>query len=120
MKLIKVLWISDNVDERVIVKEVENRLEPMSDAIGGGYIENISGDGWSAYLDEEGKLKGLPVNVRATFFATSILGWPSNDLLCGQVVFMGPVDRDGYDTSVPQKLIKAAKRHAIMLDLVEG
>lgn len=32
----------------------------------GGYIESISGPGWVAYLNENGKLDGLPANDRAT------------------------------------------------------
>lgn len=79
----------------------------------GGYLEGIGGDfdgvRWSGYCDEEGKLKGLPMNVAATSFAQAV-GWPvSGDVLCGPVVFVGPPDEEGFDTSVPEALIVVAR-----------
>ena len=67
----------------------------------GGMLEGIGGDNWFGYVDEEGKMKGLPVNGRATRLARH-LGWRGmqGDVLCGPVVFLGPADEDGDDTSV--------------------
>jgi hypothetical protein len=69
----------------------------------GGWVEAI-GDGqtWTAYLNEEGKLNGLPPNPEADSIARK-LGWQSlpGDYLVGPVVFCGPPDNDGYDTDLP-------------------
>lgn len=74
----------------------------------GGYIEAISGSGWTAYCDEEGKLKGKEFNRRASALALA-LGWNfyPGDSLVGDVVFCGP-GQDGYDTDVPEFVTKLA------------
>lgn len=80
-------------------------------------IKNIIG-GWiemvgirllqlNAYLDEEGKLKQLPINHVATQFAKKFQAIPTDDWICGTMLIVGPVDSDGNDTSIPSKLIEA-------------
>ena len=83
-------------------EEVEPTMEGLKPLLDGGWLEVIGGDNWSAYLDEEGKIKGLPVNGRATRLARH-LGWRGmqGDVLCGPVIFLGPPDEEGEDTSVP-------------------
>jgi hypothetical protein len=87
-------------------------LTPDLDALQaevGGDIEGLFGAGWAAYLNEEGKMRGLPINDRADALARA-LGWQSlpGDVLCGDVVFLGPCDEEGYDTDVPNIVIAAA------------
>jgi hypothetical protein len=73
----------------------------------GGYFRpiDIQSPEATMYVDEEGKLKHSDVNRRAT-----ILAWLHNpafrgrDVLCGPVVIIGPPDRDGISTDVPQSL----------------
>lgn len=74
----------------------------------GGYIEMINGTGWSGYVNEDSKQEGQPINLLATELA-SRHGWPGAgcDVLCGPVLFMGPVEK-GEHLSVPQPLIQAA------------
>jgi len=70
----------------------------------GGYLEGVptrdaSGaldEGYTAYCNEEGKLKRLPHNPAATRF-TRIAG----DVLVGPVVIVGPPDDEGDDTPMP-------------------
>lgn len=75
----------------------------------GGYLEGVGSSvtaEWFAYCDEEGKLKGLPPNIRATDLAIS-LGWRSNgDSLCGPVVFVGM--KEGEETDVPSFVVETA------------
>lgn len=73
----------------------------------GGMVEAISGDGWAAYLNEEGKLVGLQANARADSIAR-LHGWKGSpdDVLTGPVIFTGPIDDDGYDTSVSVELTR--------------
>lgn len=71
----------------------------------GGFIEAIGGAGWSAYMDEDGKGKGLPLNTFATAYAIA-LGWVpmGGDYLVGPVVFTGASDSAGYDTPVTARV----------------
>lgn len=96
------------------VTEVDVTLGSLRKLIGGGYLEAISGwhpyGEWSCYLDEEGKLKALPVNERATMLAAQA-GWSGamSDVICGTALFLGPTDDDGYDTDVPDWLVEEAR-----------
>jgi hypothetical protein len=78
------------------------RLDALYDALGCEWVEGVSGSGWSAYLDEEGKITGKEPNLLATEIANSF-GWVGmpGDILAGKVAFFGPVDRDGNDSPVP-------------------
>lgn len=69
-----------------------------------GPIENVSPTRadyglWHAYCNEEGKLRNLPFNRRATDIA-HFLGWPIGDVLCGTVVFLGEGE-DGEEFDFP-------------------
>lgn len=87
------------------VKDIST-LKGLQDEVG-GWIELIAGPGWSAYLNEEGKLDGLPINTFATALAKT-LRWTSYDILVGPVVFVGPTDSRGNDTDVPGFVLDAA------------
>lgn len=73
----------------------------------GGHIEAIDLVMPEAtfYIDEEGKLKDKPVNLRAT----AIL-WVHNpayrkqDVIVGDAFLVGPVDENGDDTPIPDQL----------------
>ena len=81
-------------------------------AIGGGWLEGVStgADGWHGYCDEEGKLKGLDMNVAATAIARE-LGWRVDDVLCGPVIFLGDSGPtgDGEEKDVPDVVLGAAR-----------
>ena len=84
-------------------------LSSLQNLIDGGWLEAIGGDSgsvqWHAYLDEEGKLKGLRPNLAATRLAERF-GWSSArwDVLCGPVIFLGN-GPGGNEADVPQELI---------------
>jgi hypothetical protein len=78
------------------------RLEDLQAGLGGGYIELVPGftrymgKPCVAFCDEEGKLNGLPYNVRASelwygqmadTFCSKDTGWPL-DVLVGPVVIV--------------------------------
>jgi hypothetical protein len=79
-----------------------------------GWAEHISPNAgtipWHAYIDEEGKIKRLPVNAFATILARH-LGWHSNDVLCGPVIFLGD-HPEGLESDVPDILVALAARLA--------
>jgi hypothetical protein len=56
------------------------------------------------YVDGNGKLTGQLVNARATEFARKHCRFDPNDLLVGNVLVVGPVDREGWETDLPGEL----------------
>lgn len=73
---------------------VEPELDALQAAIGGGYLECVTLPDCHLYCDEEGKLKGLPMNSYATALARR-LGWQPRDVLCGPVI--GSVKEDTHE-----------------------
>jgi hypothetical protein len=72
----------------------------------GGDLEAIPwGDRASAYLDEDGKARDLPINHGAMLLGRrhGLRLWPG-DVLVGPVVLLGGVDADGNDTDLPADL----------------
>lgn len=84
----------------------------------GGYIEavNLLRPPARMYVNEEGKLRGMPMNRRAT-----MLLWMHNkafrygDIIAGDAFLVGPVGDESQDTAVPdeytQLLFKAESFH---------
>ncbi len=99
--------IKVNTDSTTETLQIEPKLDNFQALLDGGWLEGIYGPGWMAYLDEEGKFKGLPVNVAATKLATAA-GWrgAGYDVLCGPVLFLGPGDANGEDTSVTEAITR--------------
>lgn len=88
-----------------------------------GYVEllNLPG-GVSMYLNEEGKIKGLPVNGAANRLI-AVLGDPGlayDDFIVGNVVLLGAVnasgESDGEDYDVPQHVLEQCRIAMIDLD----
>jgi hypothetical protein len=68
-----------------------NGLSTMQGVVG-GYIEHVSlPNGGSMYVNEEGKIKGLPINESATFLAEV----DPHDVIVGDVLIMGDVNDEG-------------------------
>jgi hypothetical protein len=59
----------------------------------------------TVFLNEEGKLIGLPVNPRATdLCALAIGGWVL-DVICGDVIVVGPPGPEGEETPCPDEIV---------------
>lgn len=109
---IKILLIPADIERPVAQQQIKPTLDGMKAAIGGGWLElfgptDADALPWAGYVDEEGKIKGQPVNIRATEFARRI-GWATGDILCGDAIFVGPGDEEGNDTDVPDGIVAAA------------
>ena len=86
----------------------------------GGYIEAIGArpPAVTFIVNEEGKLRGLPVNTRAT-----ALWWylderfVNADSLRGDVILAGPPDRAGKSQRVPQDLAVSLVRANFRVEL---
>ena len=77
----------------------------------GGYIEFLRvGDDAHAYIDEEGKLKGLPVNeVASQFCGDYRVGLQAWDHIVGPMLILGSRnasgEEDGAEHSVPKHVV---------------
>lgn len=91
----------------IIVRDIEPTLTNLQHALGGGYLEGVTLDSCHLYCDEEGKLKGLPINTLATVLAHK-LGWPPGDMICGRALFFGN-HPEGAEADVPTNVIKQAR-----------
>lgn len=100
----EIIALEVRVDGTAEVKPIEPELETLQGIVG-GYIEAVGpADGrWTAYVDEEGLLKGLPLNRRATVMARQL--GAGDVLLVGPAVFLGPADDEGYDTDVTAEVL---------------
>lgn len=52
------------------------------------------------YVNEDGKLEGLPANHRATVLANWAEAVRADDIIAGDVVLTGPLDGAGEDTPI--------------------
>jgi hypothetical protein len=73
----------------------------------GGWIEAVAGGDaelnamWVAYVNEEGKLHGLPPNpIAEKWMRSHGVGLRFDDYIVGPVVFVGPPDEEGDDTTL--------------------
>jgi hypothetical protein len=71
----------------------------------GGYIEGIyAGDIGSGFVNEEGKLKGLPDNINATaVWHRSNKLHKFSDYLVGDVLFCGLPDDEGNSQDISEQ-----------------
>ena len=71
----------------------------------GGYIEAVPlENNCTMYINEEGKLRGLPINYVANLLAHKLnSGLREYDYIVGTAVVCGPLDGAGYDTSMTEQ-----------------
>lgn len=91
-------------DRQASIVDTKVDLEYLQSCVG-GYIEAVGlefeGQGATMYLNEEGKLNGLPVNAVATVLAAGQIH--RSDLIVGNVVLVGAPDENGDDTGLPSE-----------------
>jgi hypothetical protein len=103
------------------VVRVSRRLESWQELVGGS-IEGLSLSAEvRAFINEDGKALGLAMNVYADAMIRALLKSVGHtlmpgDYIVGPVVFLGPVDRYGYETDVHPLVVEMAK---LALDLSE-
>jgi hypothetical protein len=82
----------------------------------GGYIELVSLRLADMFINEEGKLQDLPVNVRATHLAWHNKAIAIDDVINGNSILFGKCDSEGNTTSITAEfrshLIKVLGGHA--------
>jgi hypothetical protein len=86
-----------------------NGLEEMQESVG-GMIEMTGGNGWDAYVNENGLMMELAYNATAT----ELLGHP----IVGNAVFFGGYDDEGEDVDISdeqlQQLLVGQARTAVL------
>ena len=99
MKALKIT-ADGNVDQIEV-----NGYEDLKEHIG-GWLEGLHlTDDMFAYIDEEGKMKGLPYNVLATALCqVKQVGLAPTDFISGTMLIVGSPDEEGNDTNVPFNL----------------
>ena len=95
-------WIVIGVDGTTTEHPEQPTYADLSAAVGGPLeAVTLHSPGTKAhctmYVNEEGKLEGLPINIRASRFAHTGGHW-HRDVIVGPAVLIGPPDKDGNDT----------------------
>jgi len=95
------------VDESEPIRRHEINVYSEYQEIIGGYFQVVELDDIAAslYCDEEGKLKSLPMNRRATLLTwLHVPAFRHRDVISGTVILMGQPDDCGNTVSIPQEL----------------
>src|SRR3954470_17636900 len=97
----------------IITGMVKRDYKEFRRLIGYGWLEASSDteNKWTVWCDEEGKLKGLPFNERATIIANNNK-WSGagRDILVGNVFFTGPADEEGEALPVTEDIVTFTER----------
>jgi hypothetical protein len=73
----------------------------------GGWIEALQlGPNASGYINEEGKLIGLPRNDKATKLCHARKSIFPTDFIVGPLLVVGPLDSEGNDTDLSDEVAK--------------
>lgn len=119
-RVVRALRVPADPGEPVTVVVVEVSAVALSEAIGGGLLDDsvqgtTAGDGYTIYLDDERVMKGLPGNPRAAALAVR-LGhvdptWLSD--VRGDVLVTGCTSW-GDDSDVPPGVLVDARRTGLL------
>lgn len=91
-----------------------NEYDQLSGSVG-GLIEAVDlGPDLTMWLNEEGKLIGLPVNEIGS--ALWVLEYGNTDIILGDVVFTGPSDENGDTLSLDDKWTSTIKELVATLE----
>lgn len=116
MTAVSILIIPADASKPTQLSSVEPALEAFQELVG-GWIEQlpgrdapgVEGHSWLAYVNEEGKIMGLPVNDRASAFMHSVGGIFPWDTINGNMIIIGDGGDTGADyADVPAPLLQAA------------
>jgi len=92
----------------MVVRELHEPIsyEEMVDVVH-GYIEGVYLDGATAYVNEEGKLQGLPKNMAATDLAHAHNAIYGDDWIAGNMLIVGNCDDEGEMTTLTTEWLNA-------------
>jgi hypothetical protein len=97
-------------DEKATLKELDE--DGIKNELDGGWLEGLRfTDDSLAYVDEEGKQKGLPINYLATQLCeTYKIGLNPSDVIVGTFIIVGTLneqgEHDAENHDVPEMLVE--------------
>jgi hypothetical protein len=93
----------------------EGSLQVLQNAVD-GYIERVGFRGYEMYVNEDGKSDHLELNSVATMIFHQEIG--PGDVIVGDVVFTGEVDRYGELTGISEKDAESIREWASIAHLI--
>lgn len=103
--------VTGPLEEVELVPDSGAQLDQLQGLVG-GYIqavplpEQVTSDA-TAYINEEGKLEGLPLNRRASIFMMGAL--MTGDFIVGPFLLCGFDPERGVNTNVPDDVVERAR-----------
>jgi hypothetical protein len=90
--------------EEIQLADEGSQLEQLQSAVG-GLVQAIDfTEGLTIWVNEEGKIYGLPVNPKATFLWEKYFGL--TDFICGDVIFTGGTGEEGETLGLDEETAK--------------
>lgn len=104
--MVKMVFIPVDTDEEVEVREADD-AEALQAAVG-GWLEaiDVPSLGVRIYINEEGRVRHLPFNSRASFLWRYYVPRDRPAMLVGDVIVVGAPDKRGDDTDVPESALR--------------
>jgi hypothetical protein len=91
-------------EAREVELQEEGQLEQLQGVVG-GWVQAVDfTDNLTIWVNEEGKLVGLPINPMATFLWEKYFGL--TDFICGDVIFTGGTDEEGATLGLDEETAK--------------
>lgn len=103
------------------LEQLDKRDVDAFQALVGGHLQvlNLERPAATMYLNDEGKLDGLPFNPRATALLwTHNSAFRREDIIAGDAFILGVPDRHGDDTTAPTELVDLlfhTKRYRVLV-----
>jgi len=118
--MVKGIYIPADDSEALEIRELE-KLEDYQAAVD-GWIEavDVPSLGVTIYVNEEGLLRRLPFNPRASFLWWYHVPGAHQAMLVGDVVIVGPPGDNGDGTDVPEEvvdLLMVAREYAVAIQI---
>lgn len=113
--MVKIAFIPADKKDRVQYREIdEDSAYTVIKDLVGGWIENVPASEVRMFVDEEGFLKGRPLNVRATLIAgTNMMFNLYGDVVAyGSIEYDANTDRDVY-TSITEEDMKRIEQFSL-------
>ena len=103
--MVKGIYVPADDSEALEIRELE-KLEDYQEAVD-GWIEavDVPSLGVTIYVNEEGLLRRLPFNPRASFLWWYHVPGAHQTMLVGDVVIVGPRDDNGDGNDVPEEVV---------------
>jgi len=97
-----------NEAKEVQLPDGESQLKELQEAVG-GWVQAVDfTPQLTIWVNEEGKLHGLPINPMATFLWEKYFGL--TDYICGNVIFTGGTDDEGYTLGLNEETAEQLRK----------